>query len=292
MACTFQVHQIGAERIGVGIAAEGRDLGDPGIVVGQGLGLFVALHLQAVLDAAQELVGAFQRVGGVGLDHAVFDQVADRLDGAAGAQRRFAPAPDQLLVWAKNSISRMPPRPILMSWPLTATLPPPLWAWIWRLIEWMSWIAAKSRLLRQTNGRRCCRNLHTAAMSWRSGGRADHRRPFPVLAQAFVIGFRCQHGKRQRRRAGIGAQPQIDAEHVAVGGALVEDLRQGAGHADGVLPAGPSGSSQSMITKYSEFVRPCVPRNAFTSRLSSYLVYLCIQLHPVIGSTPASLSQT
>jgi hypothetical protein len=45
-------------------------------------------------------------------------------------------------VWTKNSISRMPPRPSLMLCPPTAIVSWPRWSWIWRLIEWMSAIAA------------------------------------------------------------------------------------------------------------------------------------------------------
>ncbi len=47
--------------------------------------------------------------------------------------------------------------------------------------------------------------------------RLDHRRAFPVLAHAFVVGDGVADRDRGRRRGRIGPQPQIGAEHVAVG---------------------------------------------------------------------------
>ena len=56
-------------------------------------------------------------------------------------------------VWTKNSISRMPPRPSFRSAPWRVEpLVDLVQAWIWRLIEWMSAMAAKSRLRRQMKG--------------------------------------------------------------------------------------------------------------------------------------------
>jgi hypothetical protein len=51
--------------------------------------------------------------------------------------------------------------------------------------------------------------------------RLDHRRAFPVLAQAFVIGLGRQGRERQRRGAGIGPDPQVGAEDIAVGGTFL-----------------------------------------------------------------------
>jgi len=74
------------------------------------VGLLVIDHLQATARS--------RRRNAIGLDQLVGRPVARRdraggeraqgLASAAQAQRRIAAAEDQLLVWAKNSISRMP----------------------------------------------------------------------------------------------------------------------------------------------------------------------------------------
>ncbi len=53
--------------------------------------------------------------------------------------------------------------------------------------------------------------------------RLDHRRPFPVLAERFVIMPRRVKRHRRRRRAGIGPQPQVDPQHIAFAGALLQE---------------------------------------------------------------------
>ena len=61
--------------------------------------------------------------------------------------------------------------------------------------------------------------------------RLDQSRALPVLAAALVIierGFR-RDGDLGRRR--VGTKPQIDAEYIAVGGALLQKLHQLARHA-------------------------------------------------------------
>ncbi len=52
--------------------------------------------------------------------------------------------------------------------------------------------------------------------------RLDQRGALPILADAFVIGDRRRDRHRRRRRARVGAQPQIGAENIAVAGALLE----------------------------------------------------------------------
>ncbi len=64
------------------------------------------------------------------------------------------------------------------------------------------------------------------------GTRLDHRRAFPVLPEALVIGLGGDQRQGGGGRAGIGAQAQVDAEDIAVGGTLVEDLGQVAGQRD------------------------------------------------------------
>src|SRR5581483_6181126 len=52
------------------------------------------------------------------------------------------------------------------------------------------------------------------------------RRTFPVLAEALVVDEGGVGGDGERSGAGIGAQAQVGAEHVAVAGALAEQAHQ------------------------------------------------------------------
>ena len=61
-----------------------------------------------------------------------------------------------------------------------------------------------------------------------AGARLDQRRALPVLADAAVVVERRFGRDRDLGRGRIGPQPQIDAEHVAVGGALLQELHQAA----------------------------------------------------------------
>ena len=55
--------------------------------------------------------------------------------------------------------------------------------------------------------------------------RLDHRRAFPGAPFALVVAERRRGRDRDRRRGRIGTQPQIDAEDVAVAGALLQQPR-------------------------------------------------------------------
>ena len=118
------------------------------------------------------------------IDAAGGGQRGERLAGRARrAAAGMRPPQISCCVWAKNSISRMPPRPSLTSWPATAIRPPPRCASIWRLIEWMSWIAAKSRCLRHRNGRSSARKRCAGVAVAGHRPRLDQRRALPILAR-------------------------------------------------------------------------------------------------------------
>ena len=125
----------------------------------------------------------------------------------------------------------MPPRPTLMLWPATPMLPKPWKAWICRFMAWMSAMAAKSRYLRQMKGARSCQDGVAGGEVAGDGPRLDERGALPVLADALVVVERRVGRDGKRRGAGIGPQPQIGAEHVAVAGALVEQADEIAGDA-------------------------------------------------------------
>ena len=109
------------------------------------MGLLVLDHLQPMLQRAQIAIVALQFLAALRVDPALCRQRIQRVLGGGARKAGWRPPRISCWVWAKNSISRMPPRPSLMLWPATAISPWPAWAWIWRLMEWMSSIAAKSR---------------------------------------------------------------------------------------------------------------------------------------------------
>ena len=82
-----------------------------------------------------------------------------------------------------------------------------------------------------------------------AGARLDHRRALPVLADALVVIERRLDRDRDLGRGRVGPQPQIDAEHIAVRRALLQELDQAAGdphverrRLDAFGSAGASGS--------------------------------------------------
>src|SRR3546814_8500381 len=69
----------------------------------------------------------------------------------------------------------------------------------------------------------------------RHRARLDHGGALPVLPQALVVGEGGVQADGQRHGAGIGAQAQVGAEDVAVGGAVVEAAHEVAGQAHEAL---------------------------------------------------------
>ena len=62
-----------------------------------------------------------------------------------------------------------------------------------------------------------------------AGTRLDHRGAFPVLPDALVVGERGVGRDRDLGGRRVGPQAQIDTEHVAVGGPLLQELHEAAG---------------------------------------------------------------
>ena len=92
-------------------------------------------------------------------------------------------------------------------------------------------MAAKSRYLRQTKGPSSRKNASPASDVARHHPRLDQRGPLPVLAEALVIDEARFGRERDLGGAGIGAQPEIGAEGVAVGGMLLQQPHELAGEA-------------------------------------------------------------
>ena len=93
-------------------------------------------------------------------------------------------------------------------------------------MSWTSANAAKSRCLRQTKGAMSASSASPAFASPAQGARLDHRGALPGAPFPLVI---IKRGFRRHRHLGRGRirpQPQVDAEHVAVAGALLQQPRQ------------------------------------------------------------------
>src|ERR1700748_1490318 len=75
--------------------------------------------------------------------------------------------------------------------------------------------------------------LRTGLRIARTGPRLDKGGALPVLSHAFVVGLCRIGGNRNLRRTGIGPQPQVDAEDIAVGRRLGQQLDDAAHQIDG-----------------------------------------------------------
>jgi hypothetical protein len=118
----------------------------------QAVRLGVVDVLQAVFEAAQELVGGRQFALGLGRQQATFGEQGEDLQVGRICRAGSRPPRINWKTWAMNSISRMPPGPSLMcsAMSLRATS-----RRIWACRSRMALIAPKSRYLRKTKGGRC-----------------------------------------------------------------------------------------------------------------------------------------
>ena len=173
----------------------------------QRVDLPVGDHLQPVLDAAQEAIGVgqFARRPGAATWPARGQRRAARPSVVGIAQRRVAPAPDQLQRLRQEldladaafaRASRCGRRCAQRVAPAASA--PPLCASIRRFIAWMSATAAKSRPRRQTKGRISSQECRAQREVAGHRARLDHGGAFPVLAHALVVG---DGGAAARRRA-------------------------------------------------------------------------------------------
>ena len=192
-------------------------------------------HLQPVLDPAQEAIGRGQLARGAARHVAGARQQPQRAQRGRDAQRRIAAAPDQLqrlrqefdladAALAQLHVVAGDPRHRIGA----SASAPPLCSSIRRFIAWMSATAAKSRPRRQTNGRIASRNCRAQRQVAGHRARLDHGGALPVLAHALVVGDGGRQRDRGRRHGRVRAQPQIGAEHVAVGVARLHQADEAA----------------------------------------------------------------
>ena len=222
--------QPGGEARRIGKAQHEGDALQLRLGVRQIVGLLVVDHLDAVLDIAQKPVGLRHLVGDVLRDPVRLRQRLQRHLGLAGPERRHAAAGDQLLRLGKElDLANAAPteldvvtldrdRPVSlvdMDLPLDR-----MDVGDRRIVE----------ILAEDEGHQLAQEILARGNVAGHGTGLDEGRPLPVLAAALVIQKPRLDRHRQRRRAGIGPKPEIGAEDIAVGGALLEDAHQAAHH--------------------------------------------------------------
>ena len=222
------------ERARIGVAEEGRYSGEARLVLGQAVGLLVGHHLQPVLDPAQEAVVGNQLGSGARLDVARGGERAQALAGAAQPQRRIAAAEDQLLGLGEE----------LDLADATAAELDVVAGHLDRAAAAMGVDLALYRM--DVMDRREVEmpppDVGTQRLDERPADgeiaghrmRLDHRRALPILADALVVELGRLDRHREWRRAGVGPQPEVGAEDVAVNRCLRHQLHQHARDPDEV----------------------------------------------------------
>ena len=196
------------------------------------MGLLVIHHLQPVLQPSQKAIGLGHLLGGPPVDPLDPGQRIQGGDGSAIAQFRDAAAPDQLLRLAEKldladaaaaqlyvvAVDR-DSRAAAMGVDLA--------------LDRMHVLNRREiQILAPDIGAQMMQE--SLACFYIAGHRARlyHGGALPVLADAFVIGLRGLGGYGDGGSAGVGAQSQIGTEHIAVGGARIDEMHQLPGSLD------------------------------------------------------------
>ena len=223
--------QIPGEGGPVRIAEEARELLHPFGRVGQRMGLLVGDHLEPVLDPAQEQIGIDQFVADLDRDPVVGREHVERLQRRPHPQFGMPPARDQLLGLGEELDLADAATPDLDVVALDRNLA--LSAKRLHLALHVVDIGERREVeMLAPDERRDIAEQRLARRGIaRAGPRLDHRGALPGAALALVIIERRRGGDRDLGGGGIGTQAQVDAEHVAVGGALLQHPRQALRHA-------------------------------------------------------------
>ena len=177
-----------------------------------------------MLDGAQEAVGLGEFVAGLIGDPAFVVERFQHVEGAPPAQARAAPAEDELLRLheeldladaAASELDVVACHRDLVVPAHRVDLP---------LHGMHVGNGGEVEILAPDEGAQLVQKVLAERKIAGDGPCLDERRALPVLADGLVIdvGGGKRHGGR--RRAGIGAQAIIDAMHIAVGGALLQEL--------------------------------------------------------------------
>ncbi len=191
--------------------------------VGQGMGLLVRHHLEAMFDPAQEFIGRGQLVAGLESDPVAGGQYAQRLQCRPHPQFGMPATRDQLLGlreeldFADAAAADLDVVALHRDCALSAIgLHPPLHVMdVGKCGEIQMFAPDEGRDLR--NQRLAGPGITGA------GRRLDHGCALPGPPFPFVIMHRRFGRDRHLCRGRIRPQPQVDAKHVAVAGALLQE---------------------------------------------------------------------
>ena len=223
--------QFGRKGIEFGVAEEDGERAQLRRIVGQRVGLLVVDHLQPVLDPAQEPVGSSDVGRDLGADLAGAGQRRQRRNGAVRPHRRDAPAPDQLLRLdeeldladaAAAELDVVAAQRDAAAAAMRVDLP----------LDRMDVLdGGEVEVLAPDEGDQPAQEGLARVAIARHRTRLDHGGALPVLAKRLVVLLGRHRRDGDRRRTGVGAQPQIGAEDVAVDGAFGHQPDQAAGQA-------------------------------------------------------------
>ena len=210
-------------------AEEGGNLRHALVVVRHAVGLAVVRHLQPVLDGAVEGVGLHQLVHRLAAHMAGGDEPVEGLPRAAHAERRVAPTPDELLSLREEFDLADATAPELDVVPGDGDLAAAAMGVDLALDRADVLDGGKVEMAAPDEGLQPVQEARSGLDIAGHGLRLDHGGAFPVLAGGRVIGLGSADREGGRGRAGVRAQPQVGAEHIAVCRPLVHDRDQVAG---------------------------------------------------------------
>ncbi len=211
------------------VPEEYREAREAGLVTGQAVHLLVLRHLQAMLDAAEEAIGAGHLLRNLGRDPADLRQRLECRAGGGDAHLGETPTPDQLLGLGEEldladaaaaKLDVVPEHGDAAAALVRLDLP----------LDRVNILDRREVQMTAPEERPELRQEMLAIGDVaRDRARLDEGGALPVLPGALVVGERRQHRERRRRRGGVGTEPQIRAEGVAVLGALVHEAHEVAG---------------------------------------------------------------
>ena len=228
----LHVAQMAEQRLGkavaIGKAEEAGEAFEPLAVARQRVGLLVGDHLQPVLEHAQEPIGGAELVARRGADPFALGQHVEHRQRLAAAQLRMAAAGDELLglheeldladaAAAELDVVALD-RDLAMA-AIGVDLP---------LHAVDVGDGGEVEIFAPDERRQLAQQLLAGRDVAGAGARLDHGGALPVAPDALVVVERRRGRDRDLGRARVGPQPQIGAEHVAVGGALLQQLHQAA----------------------------------------------------------------
>ena len=222
------IEQHGRERIAVGKPEKAGEPLKLLALIGQRMGLLVGHHLQPVLDLAQEAVRLSQVARRLAGDPAALGEVLQRDQGLPAAQFGMPAARDQLLGLHEEFDLADAAASELDVVPFDRDLVVALVGRHLALHRVHVGDRAVVEILAPHEGRDLAQERLAEREIAGAGARLDHRGALPVLSGALVVVQRRGERDRDWRRGGIGTQPQIGAEHVAVDRALLHQLDEAA----------------------------------------------------------------